>query len=188
MSFWNPFPGELNFNCVNSKWGGDLCGCAWEKGYNKAAAAVGLHFVPFTKKALGLWPTSSRTGIMLLVSNAAIMVVFIILVNFILTVFVVTFMSKILPRDYWAPINILTVYARCWFACCITLFDRFRSGVLKKRRYTVKGPAVIYLSPSLSPYFSISLSPTSFWCETDRASSTAARCQAPANGINMVDG
>lgn len=157
------------------------------KGYNKAAAAVALHFVTFTKKTLGLWPTSSRAGIMLLVSNAAIAVLLIILVKFILTVTVIISMSESVPRANKATINLMTsctflIHHAVWYCY------RLRKGVVKKRSYTVKGPAVIYLSPSLSPYFSISLSPTSFWCETDRAWSTATRCQVPANGINMVDG
>lgn len=45
---------------------------------------------------------------MLLVSNAAIIVVVIILVDFILTV-----MREILPQDYEATISIMTVYAYC---------------------------------------------------------------------------
>lgn len=67
------------------------------KGYKKAAAAVTLYFVTFTKKALGFRPTSCKDKIMLLASNAPIMAIVIIHVNFILAVIVTMFMWNLVP-------------------------------------------------------------------------------------------
>lgn len=50
---------------------------------------------------------------MLRVSNAAIMVVVTTIFNFIVFGIVITLMSEILPQDYWAHINLTTVYAQC---------------------------------------------------------------------------
>lgn len=92
-----PVSPEWDLNRVTSKWRRDLWLCMG-KWYNKAAVTATSHFVTFTKTVLGLWPTLSRDRIMLLVSNASIMVL-IILVNFSLTVMVVRLKSEILPRD-----------------------------------------------------------------------------------------
>lgn len=69
------------------------------KGYNKTAAVVALHFVNFTKKVLGLWPTSNRNRIMLRLFNASIMVL-IILVKFCLTPIVIIFKSEIVLKTF----------------------------------------------------------------------------------------
>lgn len=61
-------------------------------------------------------------------------------------------------------------------------------GVSPSWNHTVKGPAVIYLSPSLSPtvfFFHLSF-PAASDVKLIKAWST--RRQVPANGINMVDG
>lgn len=127
------------------------------KGYNKAAAAVALHFVTSTKKALRLWPTSSRAVIMLLVSNAAIIVVVIILVDFILTV-----MREILPQDYEATISIMTVYAYCWFpchavSCCLILLWLGEGCVKEEGSYSKRISRCLPLPLPISPSRFLSL-------------------------------
>lgn len=78
--FWKQFPG----NWIFTRWAANEEAIYVTVRGNKTAAAVALHFVTFTKKALGLWPTSSSAGLALLVSNAAIMVA--VLSSFILAI------------------------------------------------------------------------------------------------------
>lgn len=98
-------------------------------------------------------------------------------------------MGEICSQDYYTASNLITVYAYYQFQ----MFDTVITGSsVLWRIHTVKGPAIIYPSPSLTFYFSISLILPSFlasiWWETDRAWSTATHCQVPANGINRIDG
>ncbi len=119
------------------------------KGYNKAAAAVILHFVTFTKEALGLWPTSSRAGIMLLVSHAAIMVAVIIPVNFAPTAIVIILMSD----DFLRMLLIPMLHHAFWYCYCLRRVLKTR-GVIQQKEQPLFASLRLFLP--LSPFLFLS--------------------------------